>query len=93
LNHFPGVLDAISWDAAAMSVTQKEASRLSKLNGTGSLGDTGAQQQEQGRSDGEIWTHGNSKSNTSPMNWVIASKRFMRHRWVDGDYPSNPLCS
>src|SRR6516164_7724598 len=60
LNHFPGVLDAISWDAATMSVTQKEASRLSKLDGIGSLGNTGAQQQEQGRSHGEIWTHGNS---------------------------------
>ena len=42
LNHFPGVLDAISWDAAAMSVTQKEASRLSKLDGIGGLGDTTA---------------------------------------------------
>ena len=60
LNHFSGVLDAISWDAAAMSVTQKEASRLSKLDRIGGLGDAGAQQQEQGRSDGKIWTHGNS---------------------------------
>ena len=60
LNHFSGALDPISWDAAAMSVTQKEASRLSKLDGIDSLGDTGAQQQEQNRSHGEIWTHGNS---------------------------------
>src|SRR5262249_49071867 len=60
LNHLPGVLDTISWDAAAMSVTQKEASRLSKLDGIGGIGDTGAQQHEQDRSDGEIWTHGNS---------------------------------
>jgi hypothetical protein len=45
LDHFSGVLDVISWDAAAMSVTQKEASRLSKLDGIGSLSDTGAQQQ------------------------------------------------
>ena len=66
LNHFPGVVDAISWDAAAMSVTQKEASRLSKLDGIGSLGDTGAQQQEQGRRDGEIWTQGNSNPTRPP---------------------------
>jgi hypothetical protein len=66
LNHFPGVLDAITWHAAAMSVTQKEASRLSKLDGIGSLADTGAQQQEQGRSHGEIWTHGNSNPTRPP---------------------------
>jgi hypothetical protein len=66
LNHFPGVLDTISWDAAAVSVTQKEASRLSKLDGISSLGDTGAQQQEQGRSHGEIWTHGNSNPTRPP---------------------------
>jgi hypothetical protein len=46
LNHFSGVLDAISWDAATMSVTEKEASRLSKLDRIGGLGDPGAQQQE-----------------------------------------------
>jgi hypothetical protein len=66
LNHFPGVLDAISWDAAAMSVTQKEASRLSKLDGIAGMSDTGAQQHEQSRSDGETWTHGNSSPTRPP---------------------------
>jgi hypothetical protein len=46
LDHVRGVLDAISWDTAAMSVTQKEASRLSKPDGIGGMGDTGAQHQE-----------------------------------------------
>ena len=43
-NEVAGV--SISWDAAAMSVTEKEASRLSKLDRIGGLGDPGAQQQE-----------------------------------------------
>ena len=60
LNHFSGMLDTISCDAAAMSVAEKETSRLSKLDRIGGLGNVGAQQQEQGRSDGKIWTHGNS---------------------------------
>jgi len=43
-NEVAGV--SISWDAAAMSVTEKEASRLAKLDRIGGLGDPGAQQQE-----------------------------------------------
>ena len=32
VNHFAGVLDAIGWDAAPMSVTEKEACCLCKLS-------------------------------------------------------------
>jgi hypothetical protein len=39
VNHFARVLDAIGWDASAMSVAQKDAGCLGKLGGICGLGD------------------------------------------------------
>jgi hypothetical protein len=52
-NHFSCVLDALSWDAAAMSIAQEEATRLRKQPRIGGLGHTDAKEEEQGGCDGK----------------------------------------
>src|SRR6516164_4360844 len=47
VNHLAGVLDAIGWDAAAMSIAQKEAGGLCQLSRVCGFGDASPQQQEQ----------------------------------------------
>jgi hypothetical protein len=47
VNHFAGVLDAIRWDAAAMSVAQKEAGGLGKLSRICGLGAASPQKEKQ----------------------------------------------
>src|SRR6516164_5721995 len=66
VNHFAGVLDAIGWDPAAMSVAQKEAGCLGKLSRIRGLGDAGPQKEKQGGRDDQSWTHRKLLSNTSP---------------------------
>jgi hypothetical protein len=48
VNHFAGVLDAIGWDAAPMSVTEKEARCLCKLSRICGPRDASPQQEEHG---------------------------------------------
>jgi hypothetical protein len=51
--HFSGVLDALSWDAAAMSIAEEEATCLRKLRRIGRLGHADAKGEEQGGCDGK----------------------------------------
>jgi len=46
VNHSFGVLDAIGWDTAAMSVPQEEAGSLCKQSRIGGIGGASAYQQE-----------------------------------------------
>ena len=48
VNHLAGVLDAIGWDPAAMSVAEKEARCLCKLSWICGPRDASPQQEEQG---------------------------------------------
>jgi hypothetical protein len=48
VDHFSGVLDALSRDAAAMSIAQEKATCLRKLRRIGGLGHADAQEEEQG---------------------------------------------
>jgi hypothetical protein len=48
VNHFAGLLDAIGWDAAPMSVAEKEARYLCKLSWICSPRDASPRQEEQG---------------------------------------------
>src|SRR6266850_501630 len=58
VNHASGVLDAISWDTAAMSIPQEEAGGLRKQSRISGFGDGGTQQEDDGGRDGKSWTHG-----------------------------------
>jgi hypothetical protein len=53
VDHFSGVLDALSRDAAAMSIAQEKATCLRKLRRIGGLGHADAQEEEQGGCDGK----------------------------------------
>jgi hypothetical protein len=53
VNDFFGVVDAIGWDTAAMSVPQQEPGGLCKQARIGGLGDAAAQQDEYGARDGK----------------------------------------
>ena len=46
VNHFFGVVDAIGWDTAALSVPQQKPGGLCKQSRIGGLGDAVAQQEE-----------------------------------------------
>ena len=48
VNHFAGLLEAIGWDAAPMSVAEKEARCLCKLSRICGPRDASPQQEEQG---------------------------------------------
>src|SRR6516165_6007658 len=58
VNHCAGLLDAIGWDAAAVSVAQKEARCLCKLSRICGPRDASPQQEEQGGHNDSSWTHG-----------------------------------
>src|SRR5215469_10771295 len=51
VNPCAGVLDAVGWDAAAMSVSEKEAGCFCKLSRICGLGDASPQQEEKGGRD------------------------------------------
>jgi hypothetical protein len=68
MNHCASLLDAIGWDAAPMSVAEKEAGCLCKLSRICSLRGASPQQQDQGGCNSQSWTQGKLQSNTSP-NW------------------------
>jgi hypothetical protein len=68
VNHLPGVLDAICWNAAAASVAQKEAACLRELGGIRGIGDAAAQKEKHGGRDGESSTHGKLQSSASSAN-------------------------
>jgi hypothetical protein len=65
VNHFAGLLDAIGWDAAPMSVAEKEAGCLCKLSRICSPRSSSSQQEDQGGCNSYSWTHGKLQSNTS----------------------------
>jgi len=58
VNHASGVLDAIGWDTAAMSIPQEEAGGLRKQSRISGFRDGGTQQQDDAGCDGKSWTHG-----------------------------------
>jgi hypothetical protein len=68
VNHFARVLDGIGWDAAAVSVAQKDAGSLGKLGGICGHGDATPQRQQLERNDydGSSWTHGKPPSRRAP---------------------------
>ena len=67
VNHASGVLDAISWDTAAMSIPQEEAGGLRKQSRISGFGDGGTQQQDDGGRDGKSWTHGKPQIQYVPL--------------------------
>jgi hypothetical protein len=66
MNHGAGTLDAIGWDAAAMSVAEQKAGCLCKLSRICSPRSSSSQQEDQGGCNSYSWTHGKLQSNTSP---------------------------
>jgi hypothetical protein len=68
VNHFARVLDGIGWDAAAVSVAQKDAGSLGKLGAICGLGDATPHRQQLERNDyeGSSWTHGGRMANRRP---------------------------
>src|SRR5271169_3853399 len=53
VNHLSGMLDAVGWDAAAMSAAQEEAACLRESSRIGGLGDTNAEEEGQSCRDNE----------------------------------------
>jgi len=58
-NHHGGLLDAPDRYGAAMGVAEQKTTALGKLSGNCSLGDTAAQEEQQGCCGRNNWTHGN----------------------------------
>ena len=59
VDHLGGMRDALDWYGAAMCVAEQKTAALGKLSGNCSLGDTAAQEEQQGCCGRNNWTHGN----------------------------------